>query len=48
MGKMLGKWKLMINELRIKYPLRNEQVVGSNPTSGSISRRRPFVAPSGV
>jgi hypothetical protein len=26
----------MINELRIKYPFRNEQVVGSNPTSGSI------------
>ncbi len=26
----------MINELRIKYPFRDEQVVGSNPTSGSI------------
>jgi hypothetical protein len=40
MGKMLAKGSLTINELRIKYPFRNEQVVGSNPTSGSIDAMR--------
>jgi lysophospholipase L1-like esterase len=36
MGKMIGNRPLRINGLHIEYPFRNEQVVGSNPTSGFI------------
>jgi hypothetical protein len=35
MGKILGKLPLIIKELRIKYPFRNEMGHRFHPTSGS-------------
>jgi len=36
LSKMTQKTPLIINELQKDCLIRNEQVVGSNPTSGSI------------
>ena len=35
---LLQNGYLSIKELRVNHPFRNEQVVGSNPTSGSIEK----------